>query len=65
MSYRIRVIEKTTNRTWMFYPHFGLCFATGHMHIIGPGGGYTETNDRGDPVLDSWVKCEWFGMMGG
>lgn len=56
----LRIMEKATRRTWRAYWPYqdgaALCVLTGHKHIIQNRAGYSETNDRGEPVLDSWVE---------
>lgn len=65
MSYRIK--EKATNRTWMMYGctnGLRMCIGTGHKVFIAPGSqGYSEFNDRGEPVLDSWIKQELYVII--
>lgn len=33
-----------------------LCAKTGQRRLVTERGGYSEYNDRGEPVLDSWIK---------
>ena len=70
--HRIRIIEKGTMRTWIAYPcnhpHFApyLIVATGEKRIIAPGRcGWSEYNDRGSPVLDSFIcePCMFYGKI--
>lgn len=57
---RLRVKEKATNRTYIVYPHtdgrINIWWQTGRKQIIKYRAGYTEYNDRGEPVLDSWQE---------
>lgn len=57
---RIRIFEKATHRTYL--AHFGsggiVCVLTGTKKLVQYAPGYSEYNDRGEPVLDSWVVPE-------
>ena len=57
---RIRVREKATHRTWVvdWPPDGGILFCglTGSKHLVVNHAGYGEYNDRGEPVLDSWIE---------
>jgi hypothetical protein len=63
---KCRVREKKTHRTWIvFYPPTnGIreCWQTGHKKLPTGRGDYTEFNDRGEPVLDSWSDQIWYGI---
>ncbi len=50
---RIRVVEKITRRTWVafgFDDGSFICAVTGVRRVVGARAGYTEFNDRGEPV---------------
>lgn len=58
---RIRITEKATRRTavaiWPWENGIALCFLTGYKQLIYPGRcGYSEYNERNEPVLDSWIE---------
>ena len=57
---RLHIIEKATRRTWLaFWPWengIALCAMTGSKRLITERAGYSEYNDRGEPVLDSWIE---------
>lgn len=66
---RLRVIDKATRRTGVaFYPWEGgitFGFYTGEMRLITDKAGYSEYNDRGQPVLDSWMEPIQYLVMNG
>ena len=57
---RLHIREKTTHRTWQaiwpWQDGIALCWMTGSKHLVTVRAGYTEYNDRGEPVLDSWTE---------
>lgn len=57
---KLRIKEKATRRTWMAYwpPIDGvmLCCSTGSKRLIVNRAGFSEYNDDGEPVLDSWLE---------
>lgn len=56
---RLRIIDKATRRTYVaswFAPGCFICAATGSMRVVDTRAGYSEYNDRGQPVLDSWIE---------
>lgn len=59
---RIRGRDKATHQTWVaFWPWnngVALCVLTGTTHLITHRAGYSEYNDRGEPVLNSWREPE-------
>jgi|HubBroStandDraft_2_1064218.scaffolds.fasta_scaffold00132_14 hypothetical protein len=59
---RIRGRNKTNHKTWIAYwpweKSFALCILTGTKHLITHRAGYSEYNDRAEPVLDSWCEPE-------
>jgi hypothetical protein len=58
---RLRCKDKTTHRTWIAHwpieSGIVLCALTGSRRLITLRGGYSEYNDRGEPVLDSWIDA--------
>jgi len=66
---RLRIREKETHRTWLaFWPWTGspaiaLCAKTGSLRLITHRAGYTEYNDRGEPVLYSWREPDALGRF--
>lgn len=65
---QLRVKEKATNRTWFQYPFdplaFNICYMTGTKRLIACGrAGYSEYNDRGEPVLDSWIEQPFYARI--
>ena len=60
MGARLRVREKKTGRTYIVYwpwpDGICLCAKTGERRFVTDAGGYSEYNDRGEPVLDSWIN---------
>ena len=57
---RFRIRDKKTHRTWVAHwpiEHgIFLCANTGTKVTITARSGYSEYNDRGEPVLDSWIE---------
>lgn len=62
---RLRITEKDTRRTYRgVYPWddgIAFCYGTGVMKFIPCGmSGYKEYNERGEPVLDSWIEQPFY-----
>lgn len=57
---RIRVREKATHRTYVVHwppsDNILVWWATGTLRLVLHTPGYGEYNDRGEPVLDSWIE---------
>lgn len=66
---RIHVIDKVTRRTAIaFYPWqdgIALSLLTGEKRLITDKAGYSEYNDRGQPVLDSWLEPQSYMSFNG
>lgn len=51
---RLLIKDKRTQRTYV--KHGSFCVTTGTRRLVTSWrGGWAEYNDRGEPVLDSWV----------
>lgn len=63
---RLRIREKATHRTWLldWSPDSDVLLycMTGTKRLVLHAPGYSEYNDRGEPVLDSWVEPTNFTM---
>ena len=58
---RLRITEKATRRTYIgVYPWDAsdtiCCIVTGYKRFVTDRSGYSEFNERGEPVLDSWIE---------
>ena len=64
----LRVRDKSTHRTylgrWPAQDGLVICATTGHKRM-NVRAGYTEFNDRGEPVLDSWIEPTQYVIVHG
>lgn len=71
MSFRVRLHarDKATRRTcivdWPPVDNIRMTMMTGEMRpVTNSRGGYSEYNDRGEPVLDSWTVPQRYVTFG-
>lgn len=61
---RLRIRVKATRRTFLRYwppdAASDLCIATGSKRLVINRAGYSEVNDRGEAVLDSWCEPQLY-----
>jgi hypothetical protein len=65
---RLHIRDKATHRTWIAnWPierGVILYAMTGSKCLVTERGGYSEYNDRGEPVLDSWIEPLYYLRYG-